>query len=107
MPRVRPPAGSLCYSGSELLIKWGMWQANKWGIIALLAGLFAVGAAYFKLHAAGNADLANKVGATGVCAVLFIVAFATFLTARQDAVAGSEQEPDDDADCADEGRDEN
>lgn len=92
---MRPPAGSLCYLGSELLMS-RMWQANKWGIIALLAGLFAVGAAYFKLHAAGNTDLANKVGATGVCAVLFIVAFATFLTARQDSAVGAEQEPDDD-----------
>ena len=104
---MRPPAGSLCHSGSELLIKLSMWQANKWGIIALLAGLFAVGAAYFKLHAAGNADLANKVGATGVCAVLFIVAFATFLTARHDIGADSAPEADDDADCGDEGRDGN
>lgn len=60
-----------------------MWQANKWGILALVAGLFAVGAAYFKLQAAGETDLANKVGATGVCAVLFIVGLVTYLMARQ------------------------
>lgn len=59
-----------------------MWQANKWGIIALVAGLFAVGAAYFKLQAAGQPELADKVGATGVCAVLFIVGLATYLAAR-------------------------
>ena len=88
---MRPPAGSLRYSGSELLINKRMWQANKWGIIALLAGLFAVGAAYFKLHAAGNADLANKVGATGVCAVLFIVGLASYLTARN---GGTDNAPD-------------
>ncbi len=74
-----------------------MWQANKLGIVALLAGLFAVGAAYFKLHAAGNADLANKVGATGVCAVLFIVGLASYLSARKgidaaDAAAVDDEE---------------
>lgn len=74
-----------------------MWQANKLGIVALLAGLFAVGAAYFKLHAAGNADLANKVGATGVCAVLFIVGLASYLSARKgihaaDAAAADDEE---------------
>ena len=99
MSRVRPPAGSLRYSGSKLLIT--MWQANKWGIIALLAGLFAVGAAYFKLHAAGKADLADKVGATGVCAVLFIVGLATLLMARQD-VARMEDDTDHEAEGDDE-----
>ncbi len=78
-----------------------MWQANKWGIIALLAGLFAVGAAYFKLHAAGKADLADKVGATGVCAVLFIVGLATLLMARQD-VARMEDDIDHEAEGDDE-----
>ena len=81
-----------------------MWQANKWGIIALLAGLFAVGAAYFKLHAAGNADLADKVGATGVCAVLFIVGLATYLVARKDMSAAddaADNEVDDETDCGD------
>ena len=81
-----------------------MWQANKWGIIALLAGLFAVGAAYFKLHAAGNVDLANKVGATGVCAVLFIVGLATYLVARKDMAAAddaADNEVDDETDCGD------
>lgn len=81
-----------------------MWQANKWGIIALLAGLFAVGAAYFKLHAAGNADLANKVGATGVCAVLFFVGLATYLVARKDMAAAddaADNEVDDETDCDD------
>ena len=99
MPRVRPPAGSLRHSCSKLLIT--MWQANKWGIIALLAGLFAVGAAYFKLHAAGKADLADKVGATGVCAVLFIVGLATLLMARHDA-ARLEDEADHEAEGDDE-----
>lgn len=81
-----------------------MWQANKWGIIALLAGLFAVGVAYFKLHAAGNADLADKVGATGVCAVLFIVGLATYLVARKDMSAAddaADNEVDDETDCGD------
>ena len=78
-----------------------MWQANKWGIIALLAGLFAVGSAYFKLHAAGKADLADKVGATGVCAVLFIVGLATLLMARQD-VARMEDDTDHEAEGDDE-----
>ncbi len=85
-----------------------MWQANKWGIIALLAGLFAVGAAYFKLHAAGNADLANKVGATGVCAVLFIVGLATYLVARKGMSAAddaADNDVADDADCGDDGGD--
>ena len=88
-----------------------MLQANKWGIIALLAGLFAVGAAYFKLHAAGNADLADKVGATGVCAVLFIVGLATYLAARKgmaaadDAADNDDADDADDADCGDDGGD--
>lgn len=67
-----------------------MWQANKWGILALLAGLFAVGAAYFKLLAAGKPDMADKVGATGLCAVLFIVGLATYLSARQGGDGGEE-----------------
>lgn len=82
-----------------------MWQANKWGIIALLAGLFAVGAAYFKLHAAGNVDLANKVGATGVCAVLFIVGLATYLAARKGMAEADDAADNDDADCGDDGGD--
>ncbi len=82
-----------------------MWQANKWGIIALLAGLFAVGAAYFKLHAAGNVDLANKVGATGVCAVLFIVGLATYLAARKGMAEADDAADNDVADCGDDGGD--
>ncbi len=59
-----------------------MWQANKLGIIALVTGLLAVGAAYWKLQAAGEPELAQKVAFTGVCAVLFLVGLGTYLAAR-------------------------
>lgn len=65
----------------------------------MLAGLFAVGAAYFKLHAAGDADLANKVGATGVCAVLFIVGLASYLTARKTEDIGMDDDSSPDAEA--------
>lgn len=59
-----------------------MWQANKLGIIALVTGLLAVGAAYWKLQMAGEPELAEKVAFTGVCAVLFLVGLGTYLAAR-------------------------
>ena len=59
-----------------------MWQANKWGIIALAIGLAAVGAGYWYFQSIGDMDTANKVGSTGMCAVLFIVGLGSYLSAR-------------------------
>lgn len=82
---MRPPAGSLRHLGSELLISEYMWQANKWGIIALAVGLAAVGAVYWYFHSIGDTDTADKVGSTGLCAVLFIVGLGSYLSARNGA----------------------
>ena len=74
-----------------------MWQANKLGIIALVTGLLAVGAAYWKLQAAGEPELAEKVAFTGICAVLFLVGLGTYLAARAGVAAmedATEAEPD-------------
>lgn len=59
-----------------------MWQANKWGIIALAVGLAAVGVAYWYFQSTGDADTADKVGSTGLCAVLFLVGLGSYLSAR-------------------------
>lgn len=59
------------------------WQANKWGILALVAGLLALGAAYVALAQQGDEDSAKKVLSTGICVLLFVVALATWLSARQ------------------------
>ncbi|MBE6417342.1 MAG: hypothetical protein E7033_02625 [Akkermansiaceae bacterium] len=72
-----------------------MWQANKLGIIALVTGLLAVRVAYWKLQAAGQPEMAEKVAFTGVCAVLFLVGLGTYLAARSGMSAMAEDvEPD-------------
>ncbi len=59
------------------------WQANKWGILALAVGLLALGASYAFLVRQGDEDAAKKVLSTGICALLFVVAGATWLSARK------------------------
>ena len=71
-----------------------MWQANKWGIIALVIGMAIVGALYFWFQSQGDADMANKVGCTGICAVLFLVGLGSFLSARKGMNALKAEEED-------------
>lgn len=59
------------------------WQANKWGILALVAGLLALGGAYVALAQQGDTETAKKVLGTGVCVLLFGVALGTWLSARK------------------------
>lgn len=59
------------------------WQANKWGVIALALGLLVLGAAYVFLARQGDEDAAKKTLGTGICALLFVVALATWLSARK------------------------
>lgn len=69
-----------------------MWQANKWGIIALVCGLACVGALYCWFQSQGNTDMADKVGCTGICAVLFIVGLGSYLGARKGMNALNEED---------------
>ena len=60
-----------------------MWRANKWGIIALLVG----GAVLFGFDMylrPRDKQLADQVLTVGVCSLLFVVALASWLSARKD-----------------------
>ena len=60
-----------------------MWRANKWGIIALLVG----GAVLFGFDLylrPRDKQLADQVLTVGVCSLLFVVALASWLSARKD-----------------------
>ena len=60
-----------------------MWRANKWGIIALLTG----GAVLFGFDLylrPRDKQLADQVLTVGVCSLLFVVALASWLSARKD-----------------------
>lgn len=60
-----------------------MWQANKWGIIALVLGLAIVLGISFYVEKDAPM-LAEQVRAVGICAVLFLVSMATWLSVRRD-----------------------
>ncbi|MDO4953981.1 MAG: hypothetical protein Q4E43_02420 [Akkermansia sp.] len=60
-----------------------MWRANKWGIIALLIG----GAVLFGFDLylrPRDRQLADQVLTVGVCSLLFVVALASWISARKD-----------------------
>ena len=60
-----------------------MWRANKWGIIALLVG----GAVLFGFDLylrPRDKQLADQVLTVGVCSLLFVVALASWISARKD-----------------------
>lgn len=59
-----------------------MWQANKISIIILVIGLAALGGAYWYL-APQDELLAQRVLYTGICALLFVVALANWLSVRK------------------------
>lgn len=59
------------------------WKANKWGVIALVVGLAGLGVAYVALVRQGDEDAAKKMLSSGICLLLFIVALATWLSARK------------------------
>ncbi len=59
-----------------------MWQANKISIVVLLVGLAALGGAYWYLLP-GDELLARRVLYTGICALLFVVAVANWLSLRK------------------------
>lgn len=58
-----------------------MWQANKVAIIALLAGLAVLGGVHWYL-AQDDLILAQRVLSTGLCILLFAVAFFNWLSTR-------------------------
>ncbi len=59
-----------------------MWQANKISIIILLIGFAALGGTYLYL-APQDKQLAERVLYTGICALLFVVALANWLSVRK------------------------
>ncbi len=59
-----------------------MWQANKISIIILLIGFAALGGTYLYL-ASQDKQLAERVLYTGICALLFVVALANWLSVRK------------------------
>ena len=59
-----------------------MWQANKWSIMVLAIGFAALGGAYWYL-APQDELLARRVLYTGICALLFVVAVANWLSLRK------------------------
>lgn len=59
-----------------------MWQANKISIIILAIGFAALGGAYWYL-APQDKLLAERVLYTGICALLFVVAVANWLSLRK------------------------
>ena len=58
------------------------WQANKISIIILIIGFAALGAAYWYL-APQDELLAKRVLYTGICALLFVVALANWLSVKK------------------------
>ena len=59
-----------------------MWQANKWSIIVLAIGFAALGGAYWYLVPQDEL-LARRVLYTGICALLFVVAVANWLSLKK------------------------
>ena len=59
-----------------------MWQANKWSIFVLAIGFAALGGAYWHL-APQDELLARRVLYTGICALLFVVAVANWLSLKK------------------------
>lgn len=59
------------------------WKANKWGLIALAAGMAALVACYAFFMRQGDQDTAEKILSTGICVLLFAVAVGTWLSARK------------------------
>jgi hypothetical protein len=59
-----------------------MWQANKISIIILLIGFAALGGAYWYL-APQDKVVAERVLYTGICALLFVVGLANWLSLRK------------------------
>ena len=59
-----------------------MWQANKISIIILLIGFAVLGGAYWYLVPQDKL-VAERVLYTGICALLFVVALANYLSVRK------------------------
>ncbi len=59
-----------------------MWQANKLSIIVLTLGFAVLGGAYWYL-APQDELLAKRVLYTGICALLFVVAVANWLSLKR------------------------
>ena len=59
-----------------------MWQANKVSIIILLIGFAVLGGAYWYLAPQDNL-VAERVLYTGICALLFVVALAYYVSIRK------------------------
>lgn len=59
-----------------------MWKANKVSIIILITGFAALGGAYCYL-APQDELLARRVLYTGICALLFVVALANWLSVKK------------------------
>ena len=59
-----------------------MWQANKWSIMVLAIGFAALGGAYWYL-APQDELLARRVLYTGICALLFVVTVANWLSLKK------------------------
>lgn len=64
------------------LSHYTMWQANKISIIILIIGFAALGGAYWYL-APQDELLAKRVLYTGICALLFVVALANWLSVKK------------------------
>ncbi len=58
------------------------WQANKWGVIALVAG-GAVLASLYAYYAPTDKVLAERILSTGICFLLFVVALGSFLSTKK------------------------
>ena len=59
-----------------------MWQTNKVSIIILIIGLAILGGVYWYL-APQDKLVAERVLYTGICALLFVVALANWLSLRK------------------------
>ncbi len=59
-----------------------MWQANKVSIIILIIGIAILGGVYWYL-APQDKLVAERVLYTGICALLFVVALANWLSLRK------------------------
>ena len=59
-----------------------MWQANKVSMIILIIGFAILGGVYWYL-APQDKQVAERVLYTGICALLFVVALANWLSLRK------------------------
>lgn len=73
-------APAACLPGGGCLV--AMWQANKISILVLLIGLAGLVGAYVYL-APQDELLARRVLYTGICALLFVVAVANWLSLKK------------------------